>query len=132
MQMWGSSAESEATPAGGSLFYFGSSDLRRISLMDAADGRVLWRTDVYGWAWARPIVHGNLLLASTVGANPYQMRHLGALTAIDRSTGKIAWRWPMPELPGQWAYGFVAPAAVDDTHIVVGGLDGSLYGFPVK
>jgi cyclase len=98
MQLWGSSAESEATPAGGSLFYFGSSDLRRVALMDATDGRVVWRTDVFGWAWPRPVIDGDVLLVSTVGAEPYQIRQLGALVAMDRSTGKILWRWPMPQL----------------------------------
>jgi outer membrane protein assembly factor BamB len=132
MQLWGSSAESEATPAGGSLFYFGSSDLRRVSLMDARDGRVLWRTDVFGWAWPRPVVHDDILFVSTVGAHPYQIRQLGALTAIDRSSGTILWRWAMPEAPGAWGYGFYAPPAVDDAHVVVGGLDGTLYGFPLR
>ena len=129
VQLWGSSAESEATAAGGSLFYFGSSDLRRVALMDAKDGRVLWRTDVYGWAWPRPVVDGDMLLVSTVGARPYQMRHLGALTALDRQTGRILWRWPMPEMPGAWTYGFFAPAAIAGGRAVVGGLDGTLYGF---
>jgi outer membrane protein assembly factor BamB len=46
---WGSSVESDAVPYDG-LFYVGSSDLRRISLIDPKDGRVIWRTDVYGWA----------------------------------------------------------------------------------
>jgi outer membrane protein assembly factor BamB len=132
MQLWGSSAESTAEPAGGTRFYFGSSDLRRIALMDARDGRVLWRTDVLGWAWARPIVHGNLLLASTVGAQPYQMRHLGGLVALDRSNGKILWRMPVTEPPGAWGYGFFAPAAADGAHIVIGGLDGSLYGLRLR
>ena len=59
------------------------------------------------------------------------MRHLGALSAIDRASGKIVWRWPMPETPGAWGYGFFAPAAADGDRVVVGGLDGSLYAFPV-
>jgi outer membrane protein assembly factor BamB len=129
MQLGGSSAESEGTPAGGSLFYFGSSDLRRVALMDVRDGRVLWRTDVLGWAWPRPVADKDLLFVSTVGAEPYQMRHLGGLTAIDRATGKIVWRWAMAAAPGVWSYGFFAPPAVDDDRIIVGGLDGSLYAF---
>lgn len=131
-QMWGSSAESEAAPAGGSLFYFGSSDLRRISYMDALDGRVLWRTDVFGFAWPRPVLHGDVVYVSTVGAEPYQMRHLGAFSALDRTSGAILWRWPASPAPGNWGFGFFAPAAVGDTHVVVGGLDGTLYGFPVS
>jgi len=132
MQLWGSSAESEATPAGGSLFFFGSSDLRRVALMDSKDGRVVWRTDVFGWAWPRPALEGNTLFVSTVGGSPYQMRHLGALSALDRATGKILWRWPMPEWPGSWTNGFNAPPVVGENLVVVGGLDGSLYAFPAR
>ncbi|HEU5219375.1 MAG TPA: PQQ-binding-like beta-propeller repeat protein [Gemmatimonadales bacterium] len=132
MQLWGSSAESEAEPAGGSLFLFGSSDLRRVSLMDAKDGRVLWRTDVFGWAWPRPVLVNDLIFVSTVGGEPYQMRHLAALSALDRKTGRILWRWPMPETPGAWTYGFIASPVVSGALVVVGGLDGSLYGFPVR
>jgi outer membrane protein assembly factor BamB len=129
VQLWGSSAESEAVPAGGTNFYFGSSDLRRVSLIDVTDGRVLWRTDVLGWAWPRPVVLEENLVVSTVGATPYQMRHLGGLTVLDRSTGSIRFRWSMPVTPGTWSHGFFAPAAVAGRMIVIGGLDGSLYGF---
>ena len=132
VQMWGSSAESEATPVGGSLFLFGSSDLRRVALMDSKDGRVIWRTDVFGWPWPRPVLEGNTVFVSTVGAAPYQTRHLGALSALDRATGKILWRWPMPEWPGSWTNGFHAPPIVTDNLVVVGGLDGSLYAFPAR
>jgi outer membrane protein assembly factor BamB len=131
-QLWGSSAESEATPAGGSEFLFGSSDLRRVSLMDSKDGRVIWRTDVLGWAWPRPTLDGNTVFVSTVGGAPYEIRHLGALSALDRATGKILWRWPMPEWPGAWTNGFFAPPVVSNSLLVVGGLDGSLYAFPTR
>jgi len=132
-QLWGSSAESTAIPAKvRGQFYFGSSDLRRVALMDAKDGRVLWRTDVYGWAWPRPTLAGNRLYMSAIGAAPYQMRHLGSLTAMDAESGKIIWRWPMPESPGAWMNGFVASPVVSDGAIIVGGLDGSLYAFPAS
>jgi outer membrane protein assembly factor BamB len=130
-QLWGSSAESEATPAGGTLFLFGSSDLRRVALMDAADGRVLWRTDVYGWAWPKPILAHDLVLVSAIDVRPYQMRHLGSLSALDRRTGRIVWRWPMPAWEGAWTTGFHAAPAVEGGLVVVGGLDGSLYAFPL-
>jgi outer membrane protein assembly factor BamB len=54
------------------------------------------------------------------------------LSALDRETGKILWRWPMPEWPGSWTNGFYAPPIVGDNLVVVGGLDGSLYAFPVR
>ena len=84
-----------------------------------------------GWAWTRPVIHGSLLLVSTVGAQPYQMRHLGGLMALDRVSGRPIWRHAMPHLPGGWGYGFIAPAAVSGGRIVIGGLDGSLYAFPI-
>lgn len=132
MLFWGSSVESDAVPGDGSLFYIGSSDLRRVSLIDAKDGRVLWRTDIFGWAWPRPALSDKLVFASAIGGNPYQMRHLGSLTAMDRTTGKVVWRWPMPETPGSWTNGFAASPVIGDHTLVVGGLDGTLYAFPVE
>jgi outer membrane protein assembly factor BamB len=134
MGFWGSAVESTAVPASatGTLFYIGSSDMRRISLIDAADGRVVWRSDVFGWAWPRPAVTPTRVYASAIGAAPYQMRHLGSLSALDRETGRMLWRWPMPEAPGSWTNGFAAPPVVDGAWIVVGGLDGALYGFPAE
>jgi outer membrane protein assembly factor BamB len=129
---WGSAVESSAVPGPGTLFYIGSSDMRRISLMDATDGRVVWRADVFGWAWPRPAVTEKRVYASTIGVSPYQMRHLGSLTSLDRETGKIVWRWPMPEWPGSWLNGFAAAPVVDGAMLVVGGLDGTLYGFPAE
>lgn len=82
MQLWGSAYESEATPADGSRFYTGTSDLRRVQYMDA--------------------------------------------------TEKMLWRWPMPEWPGAFINGFLVPPTVARDRIVVGGLDGTLYGFPMK
>jgi outer membrane protein assembly factor BamB len=130
--LWGSAVDSSAAAGSGTLFYLGSSDLRRISLMDSKDGRVLWRTDVFGWAWPRPAVTDKLVYASAVGGNPYQMRHLGSLSALDRETGRMVWRWPMPEWPGAWLNGFAAAPVVAGKTLVVGGLDGSLYGFEVE
>jgi len=128
MVLWGSSVESTAVPGEGSLFYIGSSDLRRISLMDSKDGRVVWRTDVFGWAWARPAVTEKIVYASAAGGNPYDIRHLGSLNALDRATGKILWRWPAPEGSALHT-GFVAGPVVEADTVVVGGLDGNLYGF---
>ncbi|HXD31158.1 MAG TPA: hypothetical protein VN643_08575 [Pyrinomonadaceae bacterium] len=84
-------------------------------MIDSKDGRVIWRTDVYGWPWPRPALTEKVLYASTGGAVPYQIRHIGSLTALDRVTGKIIWRWPSPPCPGCWATGFVAPPVISGT-----------------
>ena len=52
---WGSWVESTPVVVDGTI-YIGSSDLRRVSAIDPADGRVLWRSDVFGWAWATPVI----------------------------------------------------------------------------
>jgi outer membrane protein assembly factor BamB len=129
---WGSSIESVPVLDNGSRFFIGSSDMRKVSLIDSGDGSVVWRTDVYGWAWARPAVAGTRLFASAVGASPIPIRQLGSLSALDRKTGKILWRWPMPEWPGSLLNGFASSPAVEGDSLVVGGLDGALYRFPVQ
>ncbi|MGH9442674.1 MAG: PQQ-binding-like beta-propeller repeat protein [Thermoanaerobaculia bacterium] len=131
MIFWGSAIESTAAPGGGSLFYIGASDLRRVSLIDAKDTRVLWRTDVFGLPWPRPAVWGGRVFASAIGYAPYQMRHLGSFTALDTATGRIVWRWPAP-VTDSLVSGFAAPPVVDGDLVIVGGLDGDLYGFPVE
>ena len=60
---------------------------RRITCMEPKDGRVVWWTDVCGWAWARPFVTGNIAYVGTGRSEPYQMGHLPAMTALDRTTG---------------------------------------------
>jgi outer membrane protein assembly factor BamB len=132
MVFWGSAVESTPVAGEGGLFYIGSSDLRRVSLIDSKDARVLWRTDIFGWAWPRPALTDKLVYASAIGTSPYQIRHFGSLTAMDRRSGKIIWRWPMPECAGSWMNGFAASPAIDGHTLVVGGLDGTLYAFPVE
>jgi outer membrane protein assembly factor BamB len=132
MTFWGSSVESTPVPGADGLFYIGSSDLRRVSAIDVKDGRVVWRSDVFGWAWPRPALTERFIYQSAIGAAPYQMRHLGSLSALDRATGRIVWRWPMADWPGSWTTGFAAPPVVEGKTLVVGGLDGSLYAFPAE
>ena len=131
MVFWGSAVESSAAPGEGSLFYIGASDMRRVSLIDARDGRVVWRTDVFGLAWARPAVGGRRVFASATGYEPYQMRHAGSFSALDAETGRILWRWTLPPTRSEVS-GFGAPAVVDGSLVFVGGLDGNLYAFPAE
>jgi outer membrane protein assembly factor BamB len=129
---WGSSVESTAVAGDAGLFYIGSSDMRRISLIDSADGRVVWRTDIFGWAWPRPAVTAAKIYAAAVGSSPYNIRVLGSISAFDRKSGKMLWRWAMPEWPGSLRNGFVSAPAVEGTTLIAGGLDGTLYNFPIE
>jgi outer membrane protein assembly factor BamB len=136
---WLSAVDSSAAPDKETRFFIGSSDMRRVSYMDAKDGRVIWRTDVFGWPWATPEVAGDRVFISAAGATPYRasmgakpypLRDLGSLSALDRRSGQILWRWQMPDWPGAWLQGFVAQPAADGDLVLVGGMDGTLYAFP--
>jgi len=128
--LWGSAAESTAVPYG-EYFYIGASDLRRITCYDPKDGRVVWRTDIYGIAWGRPVVTEKYVYASAGGFDPYQMRHIGGLGALDRQTGRMLWRWEAPHGADIYESGFAAgPTLAGDT-LLVGSMNGIVYGFPV-
>lgn len=141
-QPWLSAVESSAVLDKGTRFFIGSSDMRRVSYMDAKDGRVIWRTDVYGWPWATPELSGERLFISTASAEPYYagvdavppypLHHRASLSALDRKSGAILWRWQVPDAPGAWMQGFVAAPASDGDTVVVGGVDGTLYAFPAN
>ena len=128
---WGSAVESTPVEFGGRM-YIGASDLRRVTCMEPKDGRVVWRTDVYGWAWARPLATERFVFMGTAGGDPYQMRHVAAMTVLDRKTGKILGRWPMAKLPGVLTYGFAASPVLGGNTVVIGGMDGTLYAFPAE
>lgn len=128
---WGSWVESTAVPYE-NLFYIGSSDLRRVTCYDPADGRVVWRTDVFGWNWGRPLVTDKLVYVGVAGGNPYVIRHLPSLTALDRKTGKIVWRWVPPDSSNSLQWGFPAGPVIEGKTLVIAALDGMLYGFPLS
>lgn len=127
---WGSWVESSAV-AYGDRFYIGSSDLRRVSCYDPKDGRLVWRTDVFGWSWGRPAVTEKLVYAGVAGGSPYVIRHVPSLTALDRATGAIVWRWTPPESAALQS-GFPAGPVIEGKTLVIAALDGTLYAFPVK
>ena len=124
---WGSWVESAAVQYG-EFLYIGSSDLRRVTCYDPKDGRVVWRTDVYGWTWGQPLVTEKVIYAGVAGGGPYFIRHVPSLTALDRSTGKVLWRW-VPPASHAFQSGFPAGPALENGMLVIGAMDGTLYGF---
>lgn len=126
---WGSWVESTAVPYE-NLFYIGASDSRRVTCYDPKDGRVVWRTDVFGWNWGKPAVTDKRIYLGVAGGTPYTIRHVPSLTALDRKTGKIVWRWT-PRENDALQYGFPAGPVVEGNVLVIAAIDGMLYGFPV-
>ncbi len=129
---WGSWVESTPVPQGDDRFLLGSSDLRRVGLYSANEARILWRTDVFGWAWGRPLPAGGRVYVGTGGAKPYEIRHVAALAAFDAVTGRILWRWPLDEPAGEYVWGFAASPARGGDTVVIGAINGTLYGFPAE
>ena len=130
LYFWGSWVESTPVIAEGVL-YIGSSDLRRVSAIDPADGHVRWRSDVRGWSWGTPLVVGDRIYAAAAGGTPYFVRHLASLSTLDRKTGRLLTRWPFPDTGGhQW--GIAGSPVRDGDRVIVATIEGSLYAFPVQ
>ncbi|MBX7186469.1 MAG: PQQ-binding-like beta-propeller repeat protein [Vicinamibacteria bacterium] len=128
---WGSWVESTATQGDDGLGYVGSSDLRRVLCFDPKDGRIIWRTDVHGAPWGKPLVTEKYVYDGASAIVPYMTRHAGGVVAIDRKTGKLAWRFPLTNPPGTLHYGFAGSPARAGDAFVIGGMDGALYAFPL-
>lgn len=127
---WGSWVESTPVVVDG-VIYLGSSDLRRVSAIDPADGRVLWRSDVYGWTWGTPVVAGDRIYAGAAGGAPYVLRHVAGLAALDRATGRILWRNPLPEVVGAHQWGIAGSPALAGDLLVVTTIAGEIAAYPV-
>jgi outer membrane protein assembly factor BamB len=132
MLFWGSAIESSAVAA--IPVCFTSALLICGALVSSMQRMAVWFDEPTSTAgpWARPALSEKVVYVSVAGGSPYQMRHLGSLTALDRKSGKILWRWPMPEWPGSFVNGFIAAPVVADGMVVAGGLDGTLYGFAAE
>lgn len=125
---WGSWVESTPRVVDGVL-YIGASDLRRVSAIDPRDGSVLWRTDVFGWTWGTPLVTADRTYVGAAGGKPYFIDHVASFTVLDRKTGNIVERWPLPEAQGAYQWGIGGSLARDGDTIIATTLEGAVYGF---
>jgi len=110
--------------------YVGSSDAALVSAVDAKTGRARWQADVYGWAWGQPAVTDSRVYVGTSSQAGYPAGHRAGIMALDRATGKIAWRFES-KAAVTGAFGFPGSAAVGQGLVFVSGLDGRLYAFPL-
>jgi outer membrane protein assembly factor BamB len=127
---WGSWVESTPVLVDGVL-YIGSSDLRRVSAIAPETGRVLWRTDVYGWTFGTPLLVGDRIFAGAAGGAPYFIPHVASFSMLDRATGKLLRRFPLPEVPGAHQWGIAGSPALAGDLVVVSTIQGGLMAFPV-
>jgi outer membrane protein assembly factor BamB len=128
---WGSWVESTPVVREG-VVYVGSSDLTRVSAIDGKDGRVLWRSNVFGWAWGTPLLDGGRIYIGVAGVEPYFIRHVAGVAALDQRSGRVLWRWPYPKPQGAFVWGFASSPVKAGDSILLAGLDGTLYAFPAS
>jgi outer membrane protein assembly factor BamB len=128
---WTSWVESTAVVEQG-IAYVGSSDLRRVTALDPADGRVLWRTDVGGWTWGTPLLVGNRVYAATAAGSPYFVEHRAGLVALDRATGRPLWRHPLSEPEDAFLRGVAGSPVRAGDRVIVATLQGVMLAFPVE
>jgi outer membrane protein assembly factor BamB len=110
------------------IVYTGSSDAVNVYAIDASAGSLKWKTAVPGWAWARPAVSDDLVVAGTVGSGVYPGARSGSLVALDRKSGAIRWLYlepPTPEvIAANKGWGFGASPLIVDDKIYAMDLDG--------
>jgi outer membrane protein assembly factor BamB len=130
LYFWGSWVESTPVMHGGVL-YIGSSDLSRVSAINPDDGHVVWRSNLHGWAWGTPLVTQDRIYAGAAGGTPYFVNHTASFSTLDRKTGKLLTRWPLPDTGGhQW--GIAGSPAQSGDAVIVATIAGSLYSFQMK
>jgi len=125
--VWFSWVESSATVKDG-VAYLGSSDAASVSAIDTQTGRPRWQADVYGWAWGQPAVTSERVYLGTFSQAGYPSGHRAGVMALDRATGRVAWRYESPAAD-KGAFGFPGSPAVGEGLLFVSGLDGRLYAF---
>ena len=129
---WLSWVESVPVLADDGLLYIGSSDCRRVRVIEPATGHVRWTTQVWGWTWGTPLVVGDTVYYGTAGAAQYFITQKASLGALDRKTGALKWRKPIPLLEKSYFAGIAGSLAYADGKILAANFDGNLSAFSAK
>jgi outer membrane protein assembly factor BamB len=125
--VWFSWIESSAAAAGRTA-YVGSSDAARLFAFDALDGQPVWATDVHGYAWGTPALDRGRIFIGTRG-EVAAIEHRAHALALDRTSGKVLWRYPFPAPEPKVHHGFAGSAAVAGGRVFLASLDGRLHAF---
>lgn len=125
---WSSWVESSARMRERTL-YVGSSDAQQLFAIDADSGRRVWNFDTGGANWSTPAVTPKQVYIGAVGVRDYMVDHRGGFFAVDRTTGKELWCYPMAAISGSATYGVASSPTVNRGLVFFGGLDGTFYAF---
>lgn len=127
LPFWTSWVESAPVIVDGTL-YIGSSDLKRISAIDAGSGKVRWRSEVAGWSWGTPLPAGRHLFVATAAGAPYFQPLQAELAMLDRADGRVVARIALPAGEG-FIWGVAGDLARSGDTLVAATIGGTLMGF---
>lgn len=123
----------ESTPAiVDGIAYIGGSDYARISALDPASGAAKWVTRVYGLTWGTPIVTRDTVFAGAHAQKTALIAHVGSIVALDRRTGAMRWRIPLPNSAGAERSGVLGSLALAGDRLIAVAFDGNLAAYPAK
>lgn len=132
---WFSWIESPPAVFDGSV-YTGSSDAVHVYARALADGALQWKTAVPGYAWPRPAINKEWVVAATIGGGPFPGPRAGALVGMDRVTGAIRWIHldpPSEEMAKAGkAWGFGSAPVIADGVVYAVDLQGTLRAFALE
>ncbi len=135
----GSWVESTAVLADGKLVV-GSSDSKKVSAFDPANGKELWASPTGGWSWATPLIDQGIVYIGALGAptypSPDKRPTAPGFFAFDLNSGKLRWQHQTlhgkQRLNGYVNGGVVAQALVFDGKLIVADVRGMLKAIPIK
>lgn len=125
----------ESTPrVVGDALVVGSSDNRKLRVLNVNDGSTRWSTELNGYAFGQPAVAPDLVFEATAAGPPVpgKVSPEAALFAVDRVTGELRWRWPAGRSLDNYLAGFTGSARATRDRLLIGGLDGVMYAFPLE
>jgi outer membrane protein assembly factor BamB len=100
------------------LVIVGREDVSRVFALRLLDGSIAWRQAVHGRLVAAPVVVGGWVYVGRAGGDPPYCTQ-GGITAINESTGKIAWNWNVNPKPNEGGSVWGA-IAYDGSHLIFG------------
>lgn len=113
--------------AHGEHLYVGTDPLE-LHALRASDGRREWSVELDGRPMGAPAVAGDTLYCTTFAIPTPEKLSEGSLYAIDRRSGVILWRIPLPSIPPRFGGSSTAPS-VSGELVIVGSNSGRLYAF---
>jgi hypothetical protein len=82
------------------------------------DGSLAWRTPIRGRPTGAPVVAGGMVYTGRAGGDPPQCTQ-GGISAINESTGQIAWNWYVNQTPHKGGSVW-SSIAFDGTNLIFG------------